>query len=319
MRVSTSQIFSAGTFGMQSLQSDLYKTQNQLSTGKRILTPEDDPVGAAQALMVTQSQAVNKQFIDNQSTATSQLNFVDSTLSGANDTLQNIYQDAVQGGNASLDPTQKGMIAADLKQRLTSLIALANTQDGTGQYVFAGFKSNVQPFQVNAAATGPYSLATGTSVSYNGDSGNVTLQVTASQTMSTSENGMDVFMQTRDAQGNVTGRSIFDGVKNMIDQLDPNSGVPFSQASYTQALSDISNSISHIATARASVGARIQSVNSMTTTGQDIDTQLAARLSSLQDLDYTAAISHLSQTQMQYQAAQLSFKQTSQLSLFNVI
>ena len=319
MRVSTSQIFSSATFGIQSLQSDLYTTQNELSTGKRILTPADDPVGASQALMISQSQAVNKQFLSNQATATSQLNSVDSTLSSVNTTLQSIYQDAVQGGDASLDPTQKGMIATDMKQQLTALIGLGNTQDGTGLYIFAGFKSNVQPFQVNAAATPPYSLATGTSVSYSGDNGNQTLQVSASQNMATTENGSDVFMQVQDSQGNATGRTIFDSIQNMIDQLDPNSGVPFSQASYTQALSDITNSISHTANVRASVGAKLQSLTNMTSTGQTINTQLATNLSSLQDLDYASAISQLTQTQMQYQAAVLSFKSIGQLSLFNVL
>ena len=66
MRISTNQIYDAGTLGIQRNQSALYKLQNQLSSGRRILTPEDDPVAAAQALIVTQTKEVNAQHLENQ-------------------------------------------------------------------------------------------------------------------------------------------------------------------------------------------------------------------------------------------------------------
>ncbi|MBV5345306.1 MAG: flagellar hook-associated protein 3, partial [Rhodoferax sp.] len=78
MRISTSQIYDAGVLGIQRNLSDLYKLQNQLSSGRRVLTPEDDPVAAAEALLVTQTQGVNAQQISNQGNATSQLGLVDS-------------------------------------------------------------------------------------------------------------------------------------------------------------------------------------------------------------------------------------------------
>ena len=59
MRISTSQIFDAGALGIQNGQSGLFKLQNQLSSGRKVLTPKDDPVAAAQALVVTQSRDVN--------------------------------------------------------------------------------------------------------------------------------------------------------------------------------------------------------------------------------------------------------------------
>jgi len=327
MRVSTSLIFNSGTSGIQNRQYDLYKTMNQLATGRRIQTPEDDPIGAAQSLEVTQSKEVNKQFLDNQATATTKLNFVDATLGNVDEELLSIYEKAIQGGNVTYSPAQRGMVAAELKQRMSSLVGLANAQDGTGLYIFSGFKSNTAPFQVNngsapppyTGGTQPYALGNATAVAYIGDSGNETLQVSASRVMATGENGVDVFMQVKDAQGNVTGRSMFDSLQNLIDQLDPSSGVPFNTASYNQAVADISSTISHVSTVRASVGARLQSLESMSLAASDADFQYASRLSDLQDLDYTDAISKLSRYQMQLEAAQQSFKTTSQLSLFNIL
>lgn len=66
MRISTSMMFSNGTHGIQDRQSDLFRVQNQLSTGRRILTPEDDPIGASEVLKVSQSKAANSQYLNNQ-------------------------------------------------------------------------------------------------------------------------------------------------------------------------------------------------------------------------------------------------------------
>ena len=319
MRVSTAQIFNNGTTGIQNLQADLYKLQNQISTGRKVLTPADDPIAASQALEVSQAKEVNKQFLDNQAKASSKLALLDSTLGSVGNELQDIYEKAVAAGNGSYDSSQRGMIASELKQRMQNLLSLANTRDGTGLYIFSGFQSATQPFQVNVGGTPPYALGAGSYVSYSGDSGSEVLQVSASQTMATSENGQNVFMQVKDGQGNVTGRSIFDGLQNLVNMLDPTSGVPFTAAGYAQSLGDLSNDIGHISTVRASVGARMNGLDSLTSSGQDAGLIYESKLSDLQDLDYAAAITRLSRSQMQLQAAQLSFKQTSQLSLFSIL
>lgn len=319
MRISTSMIFNNGTSGMQGRQFDLFKVQQQLSTGRRVLSPQDDPIAASEALQVSQSKAVNKQYLDNQATAKTELGLLDTVLGSVTDELQAMREKAVQAGNASYSPAQRGMIADELKQRQQSLLALANTKDGTGLYIFSGFQSATQPFQLNGARAYPYALGGQSYATYQGDSGQQNLQVNSSQVMASSENGMDVFMQVKDSSGNVIGRSIFDSLQNMIDILDPASGVPYSPAAYTQALDDMGAAIDHVSTTRASVGARMQSLTSMTSAGEDVGYQQDVRLSALQDLDYTEAISRFSNYKMQLDAAQLSFKQTSQLSLFNIL
>ncbi|MDR2838196.1 MAG: flagellar hook-associated protein FlgL [Azonexus sp.] len=316
MRVSTAQIFNSGTIGMQNRTSDMYKLQQQMSSGKKILSPQDDPIGASEALKTTQAQNVNTQFIDNIKNANGKLNFADSTLSSIQDVLQSIHESAVNAGNGTYDDSQRGQIAAQLKQQLQSLIDLANTQDGTGKFIFAGYSTSTQPFTLNAAATPPYSLATGSYVSYNGDAGVEALQVSGSRVMATSENGLATFMQVRDAQGNPTGRSMFDSVQNLIDNLSSNA---FNVADYQQSLTDTLSMLDHTGVVRASLGGRMNALDSMQTAGEDYDLLYSNRLSDLQDLDYIDAASKMSQLQMQLEAAQLSFKTISQLSLFNVI
>lgn len=317
MRVSTSQIFDAGVLGIQRNQSDLFKTQNQLSTGRRVLTPADDPLAASQALVVEQSKSVNTQYLDNQGAAKSQLSLVESKLTGVVDELQSVLERTVQAGNGSLDATQKGMIAQDLKGSLENIIGLANSQDGEGLYIFSGFLSQTQPFSTSGNG-GTFDL-NNPYLNYNGDNGQRKLQISASQDMSISETGADVFMQTRDAQGNLVGRSMFDSIKNLVNILDPSSGVGFTQAAYDQALGDLHSALDNVSRVRASVGSRLASLDSQGNIAEDLTLQYKSRLSDLQDVDYAQAISDLSWQQMQLQAAQKSFSQTNQLSLFNYI
>lgn len=325
MRVSTAQIFNAGSGGIQRNQSGWYKLQNQLSTGRRILAPEDDPVGASQALLVGQAKDVNAQYLENQGIARTQLNLVETTLGSVTGELQNIFERAVQAGNSTLSSANRGMIAEELKGRLENIVSLANSQDGNGQYIFAGYQAQSQPFSV-AGNAAPYYLHNGSATpvsnpyqSYSGDDGQLKLQVSPSQEMATNVTGSEVFMNVRDGSGNVNGRSVFDSIKNLVDILDPNSSVPFSDSAYQTALNDIKASLDNVSRVRSAVGSRLATLESLDGASQDFALQYDIRLSELQDLDYAKAISDFSQQQMQLEAAQKSFSQINQLSLFNYL
>lgn len=146
MRVSTSQIYDTGKLGILNNQASLYKTQNQLSTGRRVVTPEDDPVAASQALVVTQSKSVNAQFKDNQGAAKTQLSLSSSILGNVSDVMQSVLEKVVQAGNDTLGTSDRKAIATELQAQLDNMVSLANSQDGSGKYVFAGFQTQTMPF-----------------------------------------------------------------------------------------------------------------------------------------------------------------------------
>lgn len=305
MRISTMQIYNGGTAGIQNLQSDLYSAQNQVSTGRRIVTPKDDPIGAAQALMVTQSSAVNELYLKNQGAADSKLSALDSTLQGINEELVNIYEKSIAAGNGAYSDSDRKAIAAELAERLDSLVSLANTQDGNGRYVFAGFQSTTTPFS-------------GSPVTYAGDDGQQKLQVTASQFVTTNLSGNDVFVNVVDANGVSTGQSMFQSVQDMITFLNTPGGSAGSPA-YTDALKNISASIDNVLRNQATVGARQSSLESMSNTAEDRKVQYAQQLSAIEDLDYAKAITEISQKKLQLEATQATFAKTAQLSLFSYI
>ena len=317
MRISTNQIYSNGVGGIQNLTGSLYTLQNQVSTGRKINTPQDDPVASAQALLVSQAKSVNDLYVKNQEAAQTKLSALDNVLSGVNDELQSIYEKAVSAGNGTYSDAERAGIAVELKQRLTSLLSLANSQDGTGRYIFAGFESTTPPFTKNTTSVSPYSL-TQTSIDYNGDDGIQRLQVSASDALATNETGSSVFMRVEDAQGAPTGRSMFDSVQNLVDLLNT-SGPVASNPAYSQGLADIQASIETVSRSRASVGARLSSLDTLSYVTQGQGVQYDEQLSNLQDLDYAKAISEITQKKIQLEAAQTTFSQTAKLSLFQYL
>ena len=192
MRISTSQIYDAGSLNIQRNQASLFKLQNQLSTGRRVLTPEDDPVAAAQALLVTQAKEMNTQQTTNQGTAESQLGLVDSQLSSLVDLIQNVRERVIQAGNGSLSTSDRQSIATELEARFGELVGLANAQNGSGEYMFSGYQGSTKPFAIDAAQD---------AVAYYGDDGERLLQVSSSRIMPINVAGSDVFMNTKQGNG----------------------------------------------------------------------------------------------------------------------
>ena len=201
MRISTSQIYNSGALNIQRNQSSLYKLHNQMSTGRRILTPEDDPVAAAQALMLNQAQQVNAQHLSNQGAAASQLGLVDSQLSSLINVLQNVRERVVQAGNtATLADAERQAIATELEVRLGEIVGIANAQNSTGDYLFSGYKGGTLPFAIDAASA-PLAPATSSPFAYFGDDGERLLQVSSSRQMAVNVAGSTLFMNASEGNG----------------------------------------------------------------------------------------------------------------------
>ena len=192
MRLSTNQIYDNASLSIQRNQSTLYKLQAQISSGRRVLSPEDDPVASAQALVVSQSADVNSQQVVNQGNATSQLGIVDTQLSSLVNLMQSVRQRVVQAGNTgTLNNSDRLTIATELQSRLGEMVGIANSQNGSGDYLFSGYQGATLPFAIDAS--GNYA--------YYGDDGERSLQVSSSQQMAVNVTGSDVFMNARGGNG----------------------------------------------------------------------------------------------------------------------
>lgn len=205
MRISTSMIYTLGGKSVQSQQSELFKLQAQVSSGKKMLTPSDDPLASSRVLELHQSLSSNEQLSTNADYATSALEAQEAALGRVSDLLGEVRALGVYAGNPSLSITDRQALAADLRGKYHELIGLANTQDN-GRYLFSGYQTDTQPF----------SEITPGVVSYNGDEGARLIQVTPSRQVPVSSAGVDVFQRVRNGNGKafVSADSSITGVTN---------------------------------------------------------------------------------------------------------
>lgn len=402
MRVSTNIVYEQGVSTILRQQEAALKTQQQVATGRRILTPADDPTAAARALDVTQAESINQQYAINRSNASSALSLTEGVLQGVTTLLQDVRTATVNFGNPTLTNNDRASLATELRGRLDELIGLANTTDGTGQYLFSGYQGTTKPFTQTAAGA-----------QYFGDQGQRLVQVAAARQITVGDSGTDIFERIKNGNGvfataagaansgsgvispgavvapaSLTGHQYqinftvaagtttydvvdtttattlsagnpytsgnaisFDGLQFDI-QGGPANGDRFTVAPSTNqnlfktlsdlvavmaapvsgqadstrltnglntALQNLDHGLDNILSVRAAVGTRLQEVDALQRTGEDLALQYQQTLAQLQDVDYAKALSELSRQQVYLEAAQKSFLKVSGLSLFNYL
>lgn len=193
MRISTSTIYNANVSLLNQQQAQLLHTQQQISTQRRILTPADDPIASARALDVTQADASNSQYATNRNTALHSTSMSEGVLQSVTNLLQDVRTVAVNAGSGALNNSDKQTLATDLSGRLEDLLALANSTDGEGNYLFSGFQGRTQPF-----------ANTNAGVQYQTDDGQRMIQVSSSRQLAASDSGADIFMRIKNGNGTFT-------------------------------------------------------------------------------------------------------------------
>lgn len=406
MRISTQTFFERSVAGMSDLQQRLFKTQQKLGAGTKFLTPSDDPVAAARAIGVSQAMAEDAQYAASRSRAVQTLSMEEGALQQGTDVLTQVKELIVQGGNGTLSDADRTAVAMALEGNFAQLLRVANSDDGNGQYLFAGFKSDAPPFVQQTSG----------SVAYEGDTGPRLLQVDVARQMAGTDDGQTVFRSVQGSaravpqaglppvpnlgSGVMSGVSVTDGndytVAVVADVTVPSGkryqvtdaanhvvatdavvtdqpvdisltgfqmridgtvevGDTFSathartpaQADVFQALRDvitalkqpvndavasaklqnalsaanvkITNAADNILTVRASVGTRLQELDTLNAGGAQQGAANQKYLSDLQDLDYASAISEFSQRQTNLQATQQTFARLQSINLFNYL
>lgn len=183
LRISTQMITERSLSSMLRQQSELNDTQQQLSTGRRVLTPSDDPASASRVLGLNRAVDTLSQYQSNIDRLTSRLETEEGALDGITNLLQRVRELTVAGNNDVLTTLDKSAIASEIRQIGDQLFSMANSRDSGGEYVFAGYQSGTRPFSYDL---GVYS--------YDGDSGQRELQIASDRTVADGDNGFDTFM-----------------------------------------------------------------------------------------------------------------------------
>jgi len=175
---------------INALESGINTTQNQISSSKSFTTASQNPTAAGSVNNYTQALAQSQQYGTNASSAQTNLNTEGNALTQVTNQLQTLRTLALEANTGTLTSSDRSAIATQAVQIQNSLLALANTTNGNGEYIFGGYASQSQPFSQSA-----------TGATYNGDQGQRQVQIAAGQTVADGDNGDTVFNNIKTGNG----------------------------------------------------------------------------------------------------------------------
>jgi flagellar hook-associated protein 3 FlgL len=195
MRISTLMQYRSGEQQIVDRQRELLSAQLQLATGRRIASPADDPLGAADASSIRSGLARLTQFKDNQGHARFLLNQAESVLDKLGEAMAEVQEKLIAAGNGAFGNNERRALARDLQGLLDRVVGLANSDDGAGGYLFAGARDGAAPFAQN-----------GSVVSFRGDSTARHLEVANDRLLQVKFSGDELLLRIRPGNGSfVTG------------------------------------------------------------------------------------------------------------------
>ena len=292
MRVTDAMRLNTALEAESTASQQMSQLSQMAASGLRVSQPSDDP--AAYASITERSAQMG--IIQARSTAASRasgdLNLAESTLDQASNILVQLQQIAVEQANGSQDASSRANAANQVASLRQQLLALANTQGSTGNYLFGGTKTDTPPFDVNGV--------------FSGNSHSTSVEIANGVLATSNANGAAAFT----AAG---GQDVFADVQALQDALATNN-VGQIQASLTT----IQSSQSQVDAARIDAGLSAQRLQSATTVMSNALTQLQTAQANEQDADAPTTLSNLQQTQVAYEESLSVTKQILSVSLAGV-
>lgn len=186
MRISTGQLYDRSIRAVLDNQDDLSDVQQQLSTGKKLLRPSDDPVGSAQVIRLTEEIDLINQYNKNNNLLTNSIEQEETILGNVTDNIQRARQLMIQAGNGILDVDDRKAIAIEIGQIRDQIFDAMNSQSANGEYIFAGYQSATPAFSYTAGASG-------NKYAFEGDEGLNEIRISNTFSLAMNNSGQTVF------------------------------------------------------------------------------------------------------------------------------
>ncbi len=190
MRISSAYIAQMFVASQDQQETALANTQQQIASGLQFSSPAQNPSAATQVLGLQQTLSQLTQYGTNSSLAQSRLSVEDTTLSSVINTLQSIRSLALSAQSGTADANTRATLAGEIQSDAQSLLQLANTQDGNGQYIFSGTATTTAPFGQGAGG-----------VAYAGNQNQRLVQIGPGVQIADGDSGARVFQQVPNGNG----------------------------------------------------------------------------------------------------------------------
>lgn len=293
-RMSTLQFSLGGVNNILDAQAQVARLQEQLGTGKAILTPADDPTAYVQLTNLKTELSRVESYQKNISALTSALSYEEASLDTANNLLVRVRELTIQGQNGTLSGSDRAAIANEIGALRDQLLSIANTTNADGEYIFAG----------SASTTAAYS-EDGT---FQGDSLIRQINIASGVSVAEGHSGADLFEQISD------GDNIFTVLSDLTLALSDND-----QDVVSAKFVDLDTALEQLSTVRTSIGTRMNWIDDQAALNENFNLSLQRTVSSIEDLDVAEAITQLNLQMVSLQAAQQTFVKTQNLSIFNYL
>lgn len=272
----------------QDILADLYTSQNQeditlqqLSTGKLINMPSDNPAGAAEMVQNQNQQAQTDQFLQNTSSVEGLLQTADSTLSTVVEAVNQAISLGTQGANGTNSGSNMQAIAQQVEGIRNQVLQAANTSY-QGNYIFAGTATNAAPFTLDSSSPD--------GVDYNGNTDVNTVQIAEGNSVQINLPGSQVFQNS--------GGDVFGALQQLITALQ--SGDAAGAGAATTQLGTALNSLSQ---QRVFYGNVVDQLNSNQNYLQQEQVNLQSEANSVDGVNMAQAATNLTQAQTTQSAA----------------
>jgi flagellar hook-associated protein 3 FlgL len=318
MRMSTSMIYQQNLSGVTNNQSLWMQSGQQLSSGKRVLYPSDDPLAASQAVMISQSMSENSQYALARTFARQNISMEETVLRSAADGIKDMKTLIVNAGDGTISDNDRDSLATQLQGLKDQLLSQANSTDGNGRFIFAGFANDKAPF-----------VEQGGKVVYQGSNSAIEQKVDANRTMTVGHTGSSIFMSLTsnikpEPDGSPSEANVFESIDMALKALKtPLQGADeATRAQVTAALDKanrgLDNSYNNVLSTSAVLGTQLQELDVLDSIGVENNTASQNQLTALVDADVVEAISSYYMQQAALQASYKTFSDMQGMSLFQM-
>ena len=183
MKVSTSQFFKQGVEVIGKQHSDVARQQARLGSGKQLVNPSDDAQKAALIQRLKSGLTAQESYAMGLERLTGRLASEEAAITATENILLNIKDLALRAASESMGPDSRNIMSVEIGFLREELMALANTKDFNGNYIFAGSMVSTEPYSKNADGT----------VSYNGDDTQTEIMVSDQRKLEMNSPGESVF------------------------------------------------------------------------------------------------------------------------------
>lgn len=281
MRVTQSMLSNNMLRHISKSYESMAKTQEQLTTGKKISRPSDDPVVAMKGMTYRTNLTEVEQYKRNLSEAYNWMDNSDAALDKATSVMQRIRELTVQASNGTYEESQKGMIGKEIEQLKEHLVSIANTQVA-GKYIFNG----------NDTTNKPVDLSKTPSVSTNANP--VNLELSQGIEVAVNINPKNVFTHT----AGTPESGLFGDINELMKALDGTSGEEISEF-----LDKLDSHIDHLVAERAELGARYNRIELIDARVSEQEVIANRILSDNEDADIERVITDLKMQESLHRAA----------------